>query len=250
MSALTVTPASAVTATLPVSLRASAEADADLVVIDGTTSWTEPLAAALARSPRGVLLIDPIAEPADAVRAVAAEAGLTRVLIADRYAGNPAVAALVERAPASLKTPTSITGVVVGADRARAALEALRLLRALDFTVAELRRIDASGAVLLLGRTSAGASIALHAIEAVDERAELRVRTFDGAATLTLTPATSARPAAVHLIDANGALRLPTVYETAHRAGLRALVADGSNADDLDGFIEDLELLADASSIR
>ncbi len=250
MSALTVNPASAVTATLPVSLSASAESDADLIVIDGTTSWTEPLRAALARAPRGVLLIDPIAEPADDARAVAAEAGLARVFVADRYAGNPAIAALVERAPAALQAPASITGTVVGADRNRSALEAIRLLRALGLEIAELSRVDASGAVLLLGRTSAGASIALHAIESIDERAELRLRSFDGAVTLALAPATSARPAVVHIIDANGALQLPTIYETAHRAGLRALVSDGSHQDGFDGLIEDFELLADASSIR
>lgn len=248
MSARTISPASATTATLPVSLRGADGPVADLVVVDGTSGWTDRLRGALARGPRGALLIDPRTEDAATVRALAGSG--SRIALGERYAGNPAIAALLEQRPEPLAAPGAITGAVTGPDRKHAALELLRLLRALGLRVAELRRVDAAGATLLLGRSNEGASIALHAIEGGRERAELRIRSFAGVATLELPPATSARPALVRIVDEAGERMLPTIYETAERAALRALVAEeASAADALGGLADDLELLAGAAGV-
>ncbi len=223
-------------------------ADAQVAVVDGADprGWDRAAGAALDAGAETVAVLDPAPIPAD--RAAAVDGG--RVLLSETFAGHPAVARLVERAGAQLSAAGSASLLGVGTAAVREQLlEQLRLLRAIGYREVRVRDVQlASSSGLISATARYGDAEQLLRLQiarssVAPARLELRAIGATAVVALELPCSTTARPARAEVVDADGALRLPDVYETAHRAAWRALAAGGERSDALPGLVDDLRLL-------
>ncbi|MDF0544302.1 hypothetical protein PX699_18275 [Sphingobium sp. H39-3-25] len=225
--------ANALTSSLPVSVQQVTDDAGDFVLVDGEADWPERLSAWMKQGNRHFLVIDPVIprlEALDEAIAIGRETS-SYIAISETHADNPAVAPFRD----VLSTPYS-TVTVTGMGTAGVAdliLQQLRLARriglggysivhafaAQDSAIATLDAVlNDTPALLRLTVTMSEAGHAHHRLmaQAPTESACLRVEGTD-----------TARPAHAFRVTADAQFTLPTLYEHAHRAALRA-IADTS----------------------
>lgn len=245
-----------VIASLPVSyawsaLTATGDA-ADVHEISGTNGWTDRVLAALEAHPRAVLVTDPVAaDPDELVElATAADEAGVHVVLAEQFAGNPTVTALIEVHPTPLADLSAVfVDVVANRVDVDLQLTQLRTLRAFGATTSTPTHTIGAGGVTLAGTTGStllgGIGARSHALPQT-----VKVRGYSAEQTLELDlpDAATARPASAVLTDADGSRVLPTIYENAYRATWRALHATLQRAgvpvnDTLRGFADDVRTI-------
>ncbi len=200
---------------------------AALAVIDGAADWTRRAVELEADGVTEIVVIDPGPVDPDDVRRLA-ESSL-RVHLSERYAGDPALAALGSKAGARLQSPHLFAAFAVTHDAAETNLfDQIRLARAFGISGIEVTDVQATQDTCLVtarGSSPADTFLRLQCARTTAGPARHTVRAFSGIAVTeaTLFGASSARPAEITILDESGHQRLPDIFENAHRAALRNL---------------------------
>jgi len=227
-------------ATFPISYRLSSdeEPQADIMLLSGEADWTEAAARRSALPHGWTIIVDPVAQDAEAIEDLAARLEQSRslVLLSETFAGNPILQPVKEalRFPIHNYTIQSRTS----GSLTQSLFEQLRIARATGLGSVEVTDVAvARGAVLL---TFAG----LFNGDKVELRTSVKVTSATpaqhvldifgphDALKLTLFGAETARPAEAKITSADGQKLLPTIYETSHRALLRALPQSAAGTSD------------------
>jgi len=224
---------------------------AGLVVLDGGTSgWADRVPVAVAGGAVAVIVIDPLLEDADRVRAAADSAADVPVLLSETWAGNPAVEAVATSWSEYLSAVASVETHVVdpagGVSTANLVLRQLRVLRRLGLPDVSLAAFtETPSAYLCLGSTTGGSQVLASGVRSSGspETLEVTVTGASGSVRLRLPVARTARPATARLIRDDGGTILPTIFETAHRATFRRLAEAGGagSVNELRAFADDIE---------
>ncbi|MBP8533231.1 hypothetical protein [Streptomyces sp. MK37H] len=222
-------------ASLPQWLRADDTGTPKVRAVGGP-GWPERLRAALASQPRAVLLSGPTPSAPETVRELAELAGSARVpvVVDSPWALHPAVA---DALPALREAVSqeALVEIFTAVDKSpvTALLDQLALIRTLLGAPSALRvtRLDehGHGALGEYGNVFVSFSGARSAVGTTDTRLVLR-----GAGEqwrIGFGDPRIARPADVVRIDDGGEHRLPTLYETAHRAAWRHTHAAANGAE-------------------
>jgi len=232
-------------ASLPASVRVSTTLG-DSVVVHGGSDWPERVADAIGKGARRILILDPCANGAvlfGPVVALAEKRGV-RITLSETHADNPATVQVGEWLGETFGVHT-ITGQ--GEDSlADLVLQQLRIVRATGLHGLELDNAVTSpdAVVATLSATLADTPVMLRltAARTVAGPAHhaLMAHAPDASASLVLYSGPAARPAEAMRMTGEGGHCLPTIYEHAHRASLRAMVAgaDGT-ADDIRHWLGD-----------
>ena len=221
----------AVVASLPVSF-APATAAPDVTAVAGHTGWTGRAAEAIRAGSRGVVVSDPVAEDPEALAGTAAASGAV-VVLDQRWAGNPALAASHDAARAviadALADCVLLDSVAYGApgDEPLTLLAghlAAVLQSGIDLDQLKVVQRSANG-YTLVGKLANGAPAALHGITtaSVPATATISLLTSTGRADITLPDPSAAWPAEIRSVTPAGATSLPTFYESARRHSWRRI---------------------------
>ncbi|HSN36434.1 MAG TPA: hypothetical protein VLT34_08810 [Arthrobacter sp.] len=221
----------AVIASLPVSF-APATAAPDVTAVAGHTGWTGRAAEAIRAGSRGVVVSDPVAEDPEALAGTAAASGAV-VVLDQRWAGNPALAATHDAAraviAAALADCVLLDSVAYGApgDEPLTLLAnhlAAVLQSGIDLDGLRVVQRSTNG-YTLVGKLANGAPAALQGITtaSVPATATISLLTSTGRADITLPDPSAAWPAEIRSVTPAGATTLPTIYESAHRHSWRRI---------------------------
>ncbi|HEX9087586.1 MAG TPA: hypothetical protein VF867_08685 [Arthrobacter sp.] len=237
----------AVIASLPVSF-APATATPDVTAVAGHAGWTRRAAEAILAGSRGVVVSDPAAEDTGALAATA-NAGGAVVVLDQRWAGNPALAASHDAAHAMIATALQdcvlLDSVAYGApgdDPLVLLADQLAAVLQAGVDLDGLRVVQRSDhGYTLVGRLANGAPAALQGITtaSVPATATISILTSTGRVDITLPDPSAAWPAEVRSVTAAGAASLPTIFESAHRHSwrrIRQLLQAGGPCNDLQRF--------------
>lgn len=225
-------------ASLPLSFAAATEL-AELVVVDGGEGWSERIAAA--GPVRAAIVVEPRAT---------GDPGGVPIVIDRSLAGNPVMPAIAARL-ADIDTAALLEVRIsagVDAELRDILTEAIALSRAVTGSaLAELRSLDRGhrGATLR-GRDASGRPVLLSVTlsDSVVPSARVRAIAQERSLDAHLPARGAARPARLTVSGPEGAMLLPTLYETAHRAAwrrtLRVLRGEepGDQADDIRADLE------------
>ena len=234
-----------VIASLPVSLARSTSAEADLVAVSGATGWTNRAMEAIRSGARGVLVVDPQAEPVHELKKVASQHEVP-VVLNHRLASNPGVEVARSKVQ-SISGDISfvdLTASVVSTGTYSSALDELRLIASrLVGRIQGLRTLRRSEDSLLATGHCAGTSIpvtfaALHS-PLGPFAAYARIVTASGDIELRIPSPETAAPAEVTFTDAEGTTLAPTLFESSRRSSWRRLIGfvdSRSQPTDLDEF--------------
>lgn len=242
-----------VIASLPVSLH-QASAEADLVGIIGGYGWVEAAKHAIASGARGVLIVDPVA--VDVVTLIKqADAAGVPVVIDATWTDNPAVLTSASAFAEHHGTDSFLearVNVLLGSDIERVLLNQLSLVRTVVGPIRRLRfaRNNSRGYDARADLVS-GASASLSAIlsNSVPVSATLRMLLPETSVEVELPSPVSAAPGSAIVSGPEGAMALPTQWETSHRAAwrrLHRLVDAGEMSHDLAGFARDVAVVRTA----
>lgn len=239
-----------VLASLPVSLGMSGPGPrpADLTAVDGTAGWHDLVRGALSGGTRGALVVEPDPITDDALQDLPDKP----VVVDHRFAGNPALDAAAELFsawPADALIECHAT-VADDSDLPRTLLDQLAVLRRLGRPMQSLKELvwHRTG-FLVEGRALGGSPVLFSTAVTTGEPSAARVRglSADVVAEVTLPDWTCARPATVVRTTSEGAVQLPTLWETSHRASWRRLrdaVLHGHDTSDLADLRADLTVAA------
>jgi hypothetical protein len=237
-----------VLASLPVSLGMSGPGPrpADLTAVDGTAGWPDLVRGALSGGTRGALVVEPVPVTDDALQ----DLPDAPVVVDRRFAGNPALDGAAELF-AAWPADALIECHAYVADESelpRTLLDQLAVLRRLGRPMLSLRELvwHRTGYVAE-GRTRSGSPVLFTTAVTTGEPSAARVRglSTDVVVEVTLPDSRTAQPATVVRTTSDGAVQLPTVWETSHRATWRRLrdaVLHGHNTSDLADLRADLAL--------
>lgn len=235
-------------ASLPASVRLT-EIVGEITLVDGQGDWPERATQWIVKGARRILVLDPDVAGADAfgpLLALAGERG-AKISFSECHGDNPAAAEVKGWLDERFAVQTiaghgqeSLVALVLQQLRiARATgLQAL----AIDHAVA---RPDAVIAVLSATRGEAAVALRLTATRssAAAPNQSWMAHAPDASASLTVFTGPAARPATAMQMTAEGGHCPPTIYEHAHRASLRAMVAGSDDAPDrLRGWLDDAAL--------
>ena len=257
MTAITIAPragieavTAAVLSSLPVSYTATAaDATADVVVVAGSSDWPSVVDHLLGEGSAAAIVVHP--EPAD-LAALPRTPGL--VVIDSVWAGNPAVpAAAGHFGRAATASQLVECRVITGPDRPLGAnlLDLAALIRSL---IGPLRGVsvlqyDSHGFFATAKAADLSVSLSVVRSSALAPQASVRLLTDDGGVEMVIPDPSTARPAEVMITNGDGLQRLPTVWESSHRAAwrrARTLLDSRATAPDLAMFAEDQSVLDDA----
>jgi hypothetical protein len=223
--------AEALAASLPVSVKHAGEAG-DLILVHDRPDWPERLLTAMDRGYRRFLLIDPVIPSESALDPVITQARNCRagIVISETHADNPAVLPFGE----SLSGPFSVVTVTgIGTDElANLALQQLRLARRIGLDqFAVIHAVAATNSlVATLSAVFGGEDLLLRLSIARSDcepgHHRLMAHGLSESACVEIASAPTAQPARAFRVTTDGALDLPTFYESAHRAALRAIAGD------------------------
>jgi len=232
-------------ASLPLSFML-ADSATDVALVGGAPGWVEK---ALQRTGSGAVVIvhDPAPVASSSIDALIGDAR-DRLRMAETFAGNPALAQLVQRCDDLLSAVRTIRMYALGTDVRTSLLEQIRVLTAIGWQSFEVidAQIAPSGGLITGRCTRHGGSVLARLQVSVSTNARhhsLRAYSADAALKVDLPDAVTARPARVEAVTTEGALILPTIYETAHRATLRAVGIEGAPLGQLASYRADLETL-------
>ena len=238
---LTTEAGEAVLASLPVSFeRATDRAAASVVVLDGqAANWTAGLAASTGQR---VILVDPGLARASRVDAP--------FVLDTPWGSNPVCACVAEElVRASWQRIECRSVVGLDAEPAQALLHLVSLLRYVGVELDSLRVLlsSATGVSAVATAGDRTADLGVTSTSALASHAWLRAFTAAGDVSVTLPEPTTARPAELVVTDARGSLEAPTMWESAHRATWRRVLADAW-LDDSGSFWRDADLVEKAFS--
>ncbi|MCB5292123.1 hypothetical protein [Arthrobacter sp. SO3] len=249
----------AVIASLPASFTPAtdpATAAPEVTAVAGHEGWTGRAAEAIRAGSRGVVVSDPAAEDPTALAQTAAASGAV-VVLDQRWAGNPAIAASHDAARAVIAAAVAdcvlLDSVAYGApgdDPLALLAEHLAALLQTGVEPDGLRVIQRSGhGYTLVGKLANGAPAALQGITtaSVPATATISFLTSAGRADITVPDPAAAWPAEIRSVTAEGATTLPTIYESAHRHSwrrIRQLLQAGESSTDLQQFAALTSLIA------
>lgn len=237
-----------VLASLPVSLGRSGPGPrvADLTAVDGTAGWPEQVRGALSGGTRGALLVEPVPVTHHALQ----DLPDAPVVVDRRFAGNPALDAAAELFaawPADALIECHAT-IADHSELPRTLLDQLAVLRRLGRPMQSLiELVWRRTGYVVEGRTMSGSPVLFSTAVTSGQPSAARVRglSADVAVEVTLPDSESARPATVVRTTSTGAVQLPTLWETSHRASWRRLrdaVTHGHGTSDLADLRADLAL--------
>jgi hypothetical protein len=245
----------AVIASLPVSF-APATAAPDITAVAGHAGWTDRAVEAIRAGSRGVVVSSPAAEDPTSLADTADASGAV-VVLDQRWAGNPALAASNHAARAVIATAVKdcvlLDSVAYGApgdDPLVLLVEHLAAVLQSGVDLDGLRVIQRSDhGYTLVGKLPNGAPAALQGITtaSVPATATISILTATGRADITLPDPAAAWPAEVRSVTAAGATTLPTAFESAHRHSwrrIRRLLPAGGPSGDLQQFAALTSLIA------
>jgi hypothetical protein len=230
--------AAALVASLPASLRLTQAQSADIGLVDGAGDWPLRAQALAAGGVRRILVIEPaMADPATVqqLAAFARERGV-EVHLGEGFAGNPALAGFRDWLAGEFNLLT-LCGHGDG-DVAGLLLQQLRVARAIGFSSVKTENavVMADAAVVTLAGELGGRPMTLRMnvsrTGAASAQHRLAAYGPGAAASLTLHDGWIARPAEAILFGSDGLRGQPSIYETGHRAALRALLAERAQTDD------------------
>jgi hypothetical protein len=242
----------ALSATLPKSFRAIAEArmdEVDVWLIDGSGPWADvAMRCADSGSGKIVVVVDPGMDDPDAIRQLTASIrkSSSRIALIETFPGNPALPGFLEDLPDSVSY-MHFQAWTTG-NQGNAVLSQLRLARALGLEDIGLKDICAlpDSCLLSLQALRCNSRLSLRflvtASSALPARHVIRGYAADALAILTLFDRNTARPAEALVTDASGQHLLPAIYETAHRFMLRNLGNQTVSLAELAAFADDVEL--------
>jgi hypothetical protein len=241
------------TATLPRSFHVVEGVEspsADVQLLDGRTPWARLARDCADSGAEWTIIVDPDEEEPDRILALAdfmEEAG-PAMTFSEPFTDNPTLPHFLTQLPEAISS-CNMQAWTTGSIR-KAALVQLRLARALG--IRELALLDVcstphSNLLTFRGkRNDAAVSLRtlITASAAMSSRHIVRTYAADVMARLTLFDAETARPAEAAIVNEGGEVRLPTIYETAHRSVLRGLSGRaGMTAADLRDFAADVALV-------
>ncbi|CAM3228856.1 hypothetical protein PSET11_00912 [Arthrobacter ulcerisalmonis] len=241
-------------ASLPESFTPGA-AGADVIVLAGTAGWTTAAQQAVDAGARGVVVVNPAAEDTAALR-VAARAAGSAIVLDQRWAANPAVRHAehaVRSAASRLALIDSVAMAPVGTDLDRLLTDHVAAVVRITGPLADLRLLHRGAhGYSASARFGNGAPVALQGIVSAARPAHvtLSVLTDDGGVSVTLPDPVAAWPGTVTVTGPQGAVLLPTLYESAHRTTWRRLkehLDSRSTPPDLDRFAQLTQLLSGVS---
>ncbi|MBT2549245.1 hypothetical protein [Arthrobacter sp. ISL-65] len=247
----------AVAASLPLSFApAPAQGPApDVVAVAGHTGWTQRAAGAIRGGARGVVVTSPVPEDAGQLTAQASESGAT-VVLDQRWAGNAVLAgpsANVQDVIAdALRDAVLVDSVAVaapGTDPLQLLTEQLSAVLHAGIELRNVRMVQRSANGYTVAATlPGGAPTALQGIltSSLPATASISVLTSAGRADIVLPEPAAAWPAEVRVVNAEGAMTLPTLYESAHRTSwsrAHSHITSGNPANDLGQFTAAMSLL-------
>lgn len=249
----------AVLASLPSSFTTGPATGDAVYAVAGTTGWATVAREAIDRGARAVVVTEPgreVPETIEELGRVAAERGTT-VVLAEGWAGNPAVIAARDAWANDFAAADVIEAELLAPDVApgRAQiLTVLRLLRAIGRPLLIPAVTSAVGGGLLLVAQGAEATWSLFAARtAGPARLHLSASNADVQVELDLYSPQTATPALARRTDTDRELRLDALYESGHRRAWRRLknaiaagTAGTSGSDDLAAFAADVRA-ADAA---
>lgn len=243
-------------ATLPLRFAAT-EADAEIVVVSGAAGWGERVRHAAQAGARAVVVTDP--EPDASALALAQDPPAAPIILAEAWASNPVLRAVSDAWAEPLGRATLLdvrsTEPLDGRSPRSVLVAQLRAVAALGVEVAALTVVAATpSAALAVGRSATGSRIVLSAARSAAATATLDILSVGREATVRIEvpDGTTARPGHATLTTRDGAVELPTRWETAYRAAWgiaheRALA--GGGGDDVAGFVRAVELLEGGAGV-
>ena len=240
-----------VIASLPVSLARGSE-HGDLVGINGGDGWPAAAERAIDAGARGVLVVRPL--PVDVTSLIdrAAARGVA-VVIDAMWSHAPAVTQSAEAFSEIADDRCLLEARVysaVGSEWHRVLLDQLSLTRAAVSPVQSLdiiRRDRTGYSATALLATGGRASLSAIGTDSVAASATLRIVNQTRVVHLDVPDPVTATPGRVVVTSATGANELESIWESAHRAAWRRLVAlvrRGEASRDLDFFADDCAVAA------
>lgn len=230
-------------ASLPLSF-AQTTARPDVVLIDGSEDWLEQVCSGARAGARAAVVIEPTTFQSGRSAPIP-------VVVDTAYAGNPSISAIRQHVSAvetgALLEVRAIMPTTVSAEQALRSL--LSVIRATtdEVLVVPAVPINTAHGFTVQGTLSDGreALITLTKTNALPERVTVRVVGARTTVEAAIPAASVARPAVITVSEPDGAIQLPTLWETSHRAALRRVreVLVGADVgDDLSVFAADAEL--------
>jgi hypothetical protein len=250
---------SAVVASLPLSFGPGASA-ADVTAVAGHAGWTDRASAAIRSGAKGVVVSAPVAEDPAGLTAVADAAGSVVVLDL-QWAGNLALDSTSENVhgaiAAALKDAVLLDSVAIavpGTDPLHLLTDQLGVLVQCGIEVRNVRMVQRNGnGYTVSGVIADGIPVALQGIltSALPATASLTVLTSTGRTDVVLPDPAAAWPAEVRSVTTEGAMTLPTLYESSHRTSwsrVHSHISSGTPAHDLARFSAVMSLLSQLTS--
>jgi hypothetical protein len=240
-------------ATLPRSVRLIEEPGgpgAAVQLLDGRQPWARQALECMKNGAQWTIVVDPGEEEPDRVHALAdiIEEGGPVLAFSDPFTDNPALPHFREQLSKAVNS-CNMQAWTTGGLR-EAVLVQLRLARAFDIhdlAVRDVCLVPRSCLLTLPGKrhdTAFSLRTLITSSTAMSPRHILRFHGSEAMASLTLFGAETARPAEAMIVNAHGELRLPTIYETAHRSVLRGLAGRaGMTPAAVRDFAADIDLL-------
>jgi hypothetical protein len=232
---------------LPLSLERSSSVAGAVAAIQGTRSWPASATRALAAGAIGIVINDPDPVPDSEIEPL--RAMRQPVLLDQPYVSDPATE-LVRARWGELGTRTllveSTLQAPVRSDPSSVLLHHAALVRAVVGSITSPTLLTISrygytakavlppGAAVILTGTLTDAGL---------PRAEIHLLAAPHRLSAVIYPSSTARPATVSMVDAEGEVVLPSLYENGHRATWRRMLsclADATVDDDLDDFVAHL----------
>jgi hypothetical protein len=217
----------------------------DAHVVGGAAGWTERVRALVDAGSMAVLVGDPVAEDARALRVSADRAGAL-IMLAPAGAEDPAVAVLREAVGASDGGLLECRVIVPSSASSSATVVAiLTLIRGVDSPVRELGTVSSDrNGFQVTGRLESdrGVLLATDASDAVQPVARLRLISTTGLVEADIPLTERRRPAVVRTTSAQGEWNAPSDYLGPSRAVLLRLhsaITQSLAANDLEDFQRD-----------
>ena len=228
---------------------------ARISAIEGTPGWTTEAIKAVDGGASGIVVVNPVPESTAALLD-SAEASGVAVVLDQRWASNPGLAGAedaVRSVAGRAAMLDSVATAAAGSDPERLLTEHLAAVVRVTGQLDALRilRRGAHG-YTVSGRLANGAPVSLQGVLSNSRPAgvDFRLYTDDGGVSITVPEPLAAWPAEVRATGPQGEIRLPTLYESAHRTTWRRLkehLDARTRPSDLAGFARLAESIAHLS---
>ncbi|GAB3617245.1 hypothetical protein GCM10027416_18020 [Okibacterium endophyticum] len=238
---------------LPISLSAAEGIDGALVAVSGAAAgWVGEVARLVDAGARGILVERPGRIASDDIDALRRASTRVPVALRREYLSNPLLDGSRDAWPSAVGalSLTSDQFIAPGTDLGGALFDHLAVARALTEKIAGVRVLETGpGGYTVTASLTGGTSVVLGGVVSAIEptRVTLQLLRPPQRLSIEIPTAETSRPATVAITDADGERRLPSSYESVHRAAWRRLVAAAQKderVDDVADYLVDLALFA------